>query len=181
LSGISGIVVGLTGLAAAVLMRWYLDYQNVDFFDPTGGKIPANTQTMLVFIASGAFIIALGLSVVSSVYRAKKAGQSAWTASSKQLLFHLFVPLAAGGIFCVALLDYQLAYLIAPSLLIFYGLALLNASKFTLREVKSLGLAEIVIGLGALFWPELGLYLWALGFGVLHVLNGVLMYYRYEK
>ena len=91
------------------------------------------------------------------------------------------VPLAAGGIFCLALLVHGLPALVAPATLVFYGLALINASKFTLDEVRWLGLSELVVGLFAVFVPGHGLLCWSLGFGVLHIGYGTYMYLRYER
>lgn len=71
--------------------------------------------------------------------------------------------------------------LAAPATLVFYGLALLNASKYTLSDIRYLGLLEIVTGLMATFFIEYGLLFWAFGFGLLHIVYGIFMYYKYEK
>jgi hypothetical protein len=92
----------------------------------------------------------------------------------------LFIPLIAGGLFVAALLFHGLIFLIAPVTLIFYGLALINASKHTYHDVKYLGLIEIALGLIASFFVGYGLFVWALGFGVMHIVYGILMYLKYE-
>jgi hypothetical protein len=68
---------------------------------------------------------------------------------------------------------------VTPLTLIFYGLALVNASKYTLSEVRSLGIIEIVIGLFAMHFIGYGLLLWAVGFGVMHIIYGIIMHIRY--
>jgi len=70
---------------------------------------------------------------------------------------------------------------IAPGCLIFYGLALVNGSKYTLGEVKWLGYGQILLGIINLWWVGNGLYFWALGFGVLHIVYGTLMWWKYER
>lgn len=65
--------------------------------------------------------------------------------------------------------------------LVFYGLALVNGSKYTLHEVQYLGFSEIILGLGATFITDYSIELWAIGFGVLHIIYGAWMYYKYEK
>jgi len=65
-------------------------------------------------------------------------------------------------------------------LLIFYGLALVDAGKFTYGEVFYLGILEIITGLVSAFFPSLGLFFWIFGFGVLHVIYGLVMYRKYE-
>jgi hypothetical protein len=71
--------------------------------------------------------------------------------------------------------------LIPPACLIFYGLALVNASKYTLGEVRYLGYGQLILGVINIWLPEYGLYFWAAGFGVLHIVYGLVMWYRYEK
>ncbi len=96
-------------------------------------------------------------------------------------MIQMLVPLGAGGLFCLALFHYGLPGLVAPATLIFYGLALFNAGKFTLDEVRWLGLCELALGLVSLLWLEAGLLFWAIGFGVMHILYGGVMYIRYER
>ena len=131
----------------------------------------------------GAFVLAGALScgVYFTRRRARRKGQIGWDALTRRLLISLAIPLLAGGIFCLALLYHHLGALIAPTTLIFYGLALVNCSKYTLQEVYYLGLCEIALGLGGLFVPGHGLLLWAIGFGLLHILYGVGMYRKYER
>ncbi len=87
----------------------------------------------------------------------------------------------AGGLFCIVLLFHNLVYLVAPTTLIFYGLALINASKYTLRDIRYLGFSEIALGLIASIFVGYGLIFWAIGFGILHILYGSLMYMKYER
>ena len=91
------------------------------------------------------------------------------------------VALAVGGLFCLILLYHNISFLIAPSMLIFYGLALLNASKYTLKEIRYLGMIEICLGLFASTWIQFGIVLWGIGFGMLHIVYGTFMYFKYEK
>ena len=97
------------------------------------------------------------------------------------LLLDAAIPLATGAIFCLILYTYNIFILIAPATLLFYGLALLNASKYTLAEVRYLGICEIVLGLAGMLIPGYSIILWAVGFGLLHIIYGAVMYYRYER
>ncbi len=94
---------------------------------------------------------------------------------------NFLVPLVTGGFFCIVLYQYGLIGLIAPSTLIFYGLACLNASKYTLGDIRYLGVFNIVIGLISTQFTGFGLYFWALGFGIMHIVYGALMYSKYDK
>ena len=104
-----------------------------------------------------------------------------WSAATKSLLVNLFIPLAVGGLFCLILLFHNIPFLIAPAMLIFYGLALLNASKYTLKEIRYLEMSEICLGLIASVWVQFGIVLWGIGFGMLHIIYGTFMYFKYEK
>lgn len=91
------------------------------------------------------------------------------------------IPLATGGLFILSMLQYDEWRYIAPACLIFYGLALVNASKYTLTDIRYLGLLEIVLGLINTQFIGYGLYFWAFGFGVLHIVYGAIMWWKYEK
>ena len=113
--------------------------------------------------------------------KAKRKGLPVWDSTAKRLLLNLLIPLATGGLFCLVLLYHRQVGMIAPATLIFYGLALLNASKYTLNDIRYLGILEIIIGLIASVYIGYGLLFWAVGFGVLHIVYGIVMYSKYEK
>jgi len=174
LSGLSGVSTGLVGIAAAALAQWKMNAAE------SGGSA-AGLPTFLLAGSVLTLCVALGLAVYFSVRMARKKELPLWSSTTKSLLVNLFIPLAAGGFFCLILLYHDLPLLIAPSMLIFYGLALLNAGKYTLREIRYLGMSELVLGLAASVWLSLGLVFWGMGFGVLHIVYGTIMYFKYEK
>jgi hypothetical protein len=130
-------------------------------------------------------ILILVLAVITAVYfsykNAGKRGEKLWNATSRRLLANMAVPLVAGGILVLILLSKGFIGYMAPFTLIFYGLALYNASKFTFEAVKFLGLIQISLGLLGSYFVSYGLLFWALGFGVAHIVYGIYIYYRYEK
>jgi hypothetical protein len=126
-------------------------------------------------------VLSLITAVLLSQSKARKAKLKVWDATAKRLLINMMVPLAAGGLLTLILVAKGFVGLMAPLTLIFYGLALYNASKFTYEEIRSLGLMEIVLGLVGVQWPESGIWCWALGFGVLHIVYGFYLHYRYEQ
>ena len=125
------------------------------------------------------------LSVTTAYYltykKALKNNQKIWTATTKKLLFNFCIPLFTGGLFAVLLLRNGYYGLIAPITLIFYGLACVQASKYTLRDVFYLGVCNILLGLLAIEFFGYGLYFWMLGFGVMHVIYGGIMYWKYDR
>jgi len=188
LSGLSGVVAGLLALAGAFLAHRYMDeHLAVREYPLTYGEgLNSGTNyvshmVVLSSIAITVLVVALLGAFWFTWRRSKKVGQGMWDPSARRLAVNLFIPLAAGGIFCLALFYYGLPGLVPSATLVFYGLALLNASKYTLDEVRWLGLSELAIGLIAAFWIGAGLMFWALGFGVLHIFYGALMYHRNER
>ncbi|MCX6214971.1 hypothetical protein [Spirosoma sp.] len=187
LSGLSGVSAGLIALAGAfvVSMRLQTDLFTVFLSNGAGDyHTDLNKQDIRQFLVTVGIIV-LVLALLSGTYftvrQARRQGQTVWNQSSQRLFRAMFVPLATGGIFCLALLQYNLIWLTFPVTLIFYGLALLNGSKYTLRDVESLAYCEIGLGLLSLFLPGYNLLTWAIGFGVLHIIYGLAMYYKYER
>ena len=174
LSGLSGISAGFVGIAAAAIAQYFIN---------TAGTESSGSNGVAFFLIGSVLtlIAALSLAAYFSVRMARKKELPVWSAATKLLLVNLFIPLAVGGLFCLILLYHNISFLIAPSMLIFYGLALLNASKYTLKEIRYLGMSEICLGLFASTWIQFGIVLWGIGFGMLHIVYGTFMYFKYEK
>jgi len=126
-------------------------------------------------------VSSLAVGIILTVRRGRKKGLTVWNGSSKRLLIAMLIPLATGGIFALAMLHYGFIWLVFPVTLLFYGLALVNASRFTYPEVFYMGISEIGIGCIALFLTGYSLIFWAIGFGMLHIVYGLTMYNRYER
>jgi hypothetical protein len=183
LSGLSGILAGIYALIGAAAA--YVVIQN----NPMSGRIPlfeliSNFVNVILILFAIAFIVLIAsilTALVLSSRIAKKKGQPIWGKTSKVLLFNTSIPLVTGGIFIIILLYQGYDAFIIPAMLLFYGLSLVSASNFTFSDVKYLGLFEILLGLAAACVPGLGLLFWALGFGVLHIIYGSIMYFKYDK
>lgn len=184
LSGLSGIWAGITAIVSSMIAYVYMNEQGLTheegkmlpLFIPTSQNIK-----VLIIIACITIIVAIGGAVFFTAQSARKRNLPVWDKQAARLLFSLMVPLAAGGIFCLLLIRQGYIDIIAPATLVFYGLALLNASRFTVDEMKILGLLQIVLGLFAAWQIGYGLLFWAMGFGVLHIVYGTRMYFKYER
>jgi len=179
LSGLSGISAGICALAGA----WYAHQKiHIDglylLFDPDVRK---EIVPLLLIDAILVLISALISGVFFTVRKTHKQGLSAWNSTSKRLLGTMMVPLLSGGIFCLGMLYHGFFWLCFPATLIFYGIALVNASKYTVHDTFYLGISEIVLGIVSLFLAKWNLIFWAVGFGLLHIIYGVVVYFRYEK
>jgi hypothetical protein len=127
------------------------------------------------------FISAFASAFFFTWIKSKKQGIPLWGFASYRLLINVAIPMVAGGIFCIKLIESGNFSLIAPATLIFYGLALLNASKYTYNEIRYLGISILVLGFINCWNTGYGLYFWGFGFGVLHILYGFYMWYAYER
>lgn len=176
LSGLSGVLAGIYALIGSFYVDSLINesvYTTISLYDATFIKIIA--VAVLVLFAS--LITAYSM----TVKKAKRMGEKVWNPSSKRLLINFAIPLITGGIFALLLLQKGQIALIAPVTLLFYGLACLNASKYTLRDVRYLGITEIILGLLAVQFSGYGLYFWMLGFGLCHIVYGTMMYFKYDR
>ncbi len=185
LSGLSGVFAGVCALiGAAVAWLIILDSGHVQYDEYMRSLGASPTANIRLYLAIDALLV-LAFAILGAAYfsfrKAKKAGQRFWTNSTKQLLSHLFIPLVSGGIFAIILIFRNNIELVASVMLIFYGLSLVNAGKFTFGEIHYLGLTEIVLGILAGIFINHGLLFWAVGFGLMHIIYGIVMYYRYER
>lgn len=177
LSGWAGIMAGLYALAGAFIAYNYFD------FNPTIILTDGISTGLTNVIFLGVIILSLALltAVFFSYKNAKAKNEKIWNPTSRRLLTSMLVPLLTGGFLIIIFLINDLIGLILPSSLIFYGLALYNANKFTIDEVKFLGFVQIGLGLISAYFVEHSLIIWAIGFGVVHIIYGIYMYFRYER
>ncbi|MBI1225297.1 MAG: hypothetical protein GC192_08680 [Bacteroidetes bacterium] len=186
LSGLSGVAAGSFALLGAAMVYIYLGLQpfsNYKIFYAEAlrnGKWGIDYVTFFLLDAALVFVLAVASGIYFTTRKAKRKGQKVWDQSALRMLSNLAIPLIVGGIFCLVLYRERQILLIAPATLVFYGLALVNGSKFTLNDIRYLGLCEIGLGIIGLFFPGYGLELWAIGFGLLHIAYGLVMYRKYE-
>lgn len=178
LSRMSGIAAGILALVGAYL-AFQTIYADQNYLVYRQASLSSENLLNLLIIALMTLILSIGSGIFFTTRKAKKNKQKLWDSQTKNLLINLFIPLATGGILCFILLLKGFIGIIAPLTLIFYGLALVNASKYTLEEIRSLGLIEIILGLLGIYFIGYGLILWAIGFGILHIVYGIVMHLRY--
>jgi len=181
LSGLSGVMAGLYALICA-----YLVYKNLYVYEDYSIsykilKDEFSIRIMLVTYGSITIFLALTTGFFLSWRKAKKENQNMFGKVAFQLLYNLAIPLVIGGLTCLLVLYHGGIGYIGSLTLIFYGLALINASQFTYTDIKGLGLLECFIGLLSLYFIGYSLLFWALGFGVAHIVYGVIMYWKYER
>ncbi|MFK7001535.1 hypothetical protein [Flavobacterium oreochromis] len=175
LSGLAGVLAGIYALIGASYVHLLL--QNCTY----SITIDSLIFKKIIITAIIVLISSLTTAFLTTLKKAKRIGEKIWNNSSKQLFINFIIPLMTGGIFSLLLMQHGYFGLIAPIMLLFYGLACLNASKYTLRDIRYLGLTEIILGLLSAEFIGYGLYFWIIGFGICHILYGGIMYYKYDR
>lgn len=180
LSGLSGVVAGLAAVIGAVYVFFVFKREGIDYFDGDRNVFgPALVKELLII---GILILTAALlsGYIFTANKSKRKGLKIWDATTRRLLITFAVPLVTGGVFCLALLYHHLFVFVAPATLIFYGLALVSAERYTLTDIKYLGYCQIVLGLISLFILGWGLLFWTIGFGILHIVYGLIMHKKYK-
>jgi hypothetical protein len=187
LSGFSGIFIGLYAIAGATAAWWFTGsghQVSTNYYQLATSTNPGVYEPFLGFLISDALIVIL-ISLLTAYMLtqrfAKKQGVIKWDNAAKRMLVNFLIPLVTGGVFCLILLQHHQFGLIAPSMLVFYGLALINTSKYTYNDLRNLGVIEIILGLVAALNVGYGLLFWTIGFGVFHIIYGITMYIKYER
>ena len=180
LSGLSGVFAGLSALIGGLYAYQLFEKNGIDYFEGKDYVFTMSLVSELVLSGIVIFVFALTFGILFTVRKSKKYNLPIWTSTTKNMLLNLAIPLAVGGLFCLALLFHQMYVLIAPATLVFYGLALVNAEKYTFSDIKYLGFCEVILGCVSMFYLGYGLIFWILGFGVLHILYGLIMFKKYK-
>ncbi len=179
LSGLSGVLAGIFALIGAFLAYQTL-YKSTDFNAPEI-FLTENQVLRLIGIAAVVVVFSVATAISLSAKKARREGEKIWDASSKRLVINFAIPLLTGGFFILFLIEKETWSLVVPLMLIFYGLACVNASKYTLGDVRFLGITQIILGLISLWFVNYGLIFWAIGFGFGNIFYGLLMYFKYER
>lgn len=177
LSGLAGIFSGLYAIIGT-----YLSITRFEFNpDQVMYEYTAGDPFQIILLGSAILILAIGTALTFSTKKASKAGENIWNASTRRLLGHISVPLLAGGALVLIFFSQTLYGLMAPFTLIFYGMALFIAGKFSFDELKVMGIIQIILGLISLLMIQYSMIIWGIGFGVMHIIYGIYVYQKYER
>lgn len=181
LSGLSGVFSGTLAIIGVYIL--YISFNSLfitkEMFDSLGNETALLTSLYIIF--TSIFILAILSAFLLSYFKAKKKREKLFNNSSKRFAFNLFIPLLAAIFIITALLLNHEYWLVIPSTLIFYGIALLNSSKYSRPEILQLGLGCLISGILSMYFIEFSIILWGIGFGILNILTGISMYLKYDK
>ncbi len=176
LSGLSGVLAGTFALVAAYLAYGTIYSGGLYSMEYRDAILSRSTLSQLLAIGITTITLSIGCGIFLTTRKARKMNQSMFDKQAKLMLINLAIPLVTGGVLCLILLLKRGVTLVAPMTLIFYGLALVNASKYAVEAMRTLGLIQIALGLLATWFIGYGLIFWAIGFGVMHIIYGIFMH-----
>ncbi len=190
LSGWAGVLAGIYALVGAYIAHSLFGFRPAELAGQAvfnGGKTGfSSMQSMesvfpVVWIAVAVLLLSLGSAFYLTRRRAVKTKEPVGRAASARFIANLSMPLVAGGLLMLVLLFAGHVWLLIPLSLVFYGLAMFNAGNYTFRELKLLGAIEVVMGLFAALFPVASLLFWAAGFGLMHIIYGIVIHYKYQR
>ncbi len=173
LSGLSAIAIGVLALVAAYEAGWLLGY---------GGL---SQYYKLKLLTAGAVVLFVMCALVVLVFAKRKAAKNnipfKFDLTTRKMLWYFILPLLVGGALCGALILQGHYGLTSSFMLVFYGLALVNLSGYSFSNIKYLGYAELALGLIDCVTIQHALLFWSLGFGVFHIVYGIVFHILYER
>jgi hypothetical protein len=184
LSGLSGVAAGVFAIIGAIIARYVIFKNYYAEYEVRGSFADGDFRSLklqLLLLGAVVFVAAFSSAFYFTWRKSNRQGHSLWDHASRRLFWNMAIPLVTGGFFILAMLQYDEWRFVAPACLVFYGLALVNASKYTLTDIRYLGYCEIIAGLINMQWLGYGLYFWAFGFGILHIIYGIVMWSKYER
>lgn len=186
LSGLSGVVIGIFALVglSALYLKLDLSPLHTGFQEKMialDGNYKDDVFQFILLDALAILIASLAVGTWMSVNRSKKLNLPSWDPAAKRLVINLMIPLVAGGLLCLIFIQKGDLTNLAPITLLFYGLALVNASKYTVDEIRNLGIIEIILGLLAFWELQFALLFWGIGFGILHIIYGIFIHTKHQK
>ena len=176
LSGLAGILAGIYALIGAAYSYWLVNKYSHGRLLLDGWVYRTILLVMLLVL-----VTSISTAILLTTKKAKQNGEKIWDPTTRLLLKSFLIPLIAGGIYTFIILSQQRYGQTGALMLLFYGIALVNASKYTIGYVKYLGYTEITLGLICAVLPGYGIWFWVIGFGFMHIIYGAMMYFNQEK
>lgn len=160
--GYGGIFMGVTAIAAAYIA----------FTQPT------IWQWMTVWLVEGALGFLIGLFAMWQ--KSKMAGTSLASTPAKKMILSFLPPMVCGVIITLGLWRLEHFEVLVPVWLLLYGAAVVTGGSYSVRAVPVMGWCFIALGGIAFLLPTRAADLMmALGFGLLHIIFGIVIARRY--
>lgn len=180
LSGWAGIMAGIYAIVGAYIAYAYFKFKPIEVIHSDLTKATSE-NIQIIILAIIILILSVGTAIFLSFKKSIKKEEKAWNSTSKRLIKNISIPLLTGGLLILIFLFKGYINLIAPLSLVFYGLALYSAGNFTYNEIKFLGIIKIILGILSFCFIKYSILLWAIGFGLFHIIYGIYIYIKHER
>ena len=124
-SGLAAILAGIYALAGAYIATLVI----------TPETYLIVTLEFMAIIALSVLAAAAVTAGILSYCKSKKTGQSFFSRLTYRALWNFSLPMLTGGALCISLLLHGYYDILSSVMLLFYGLTLVNVSKFTLSLI----------------------------------------------
>jgi hypothetical protein len=160
--GWGGVGMGVLALAAAAVAETRI----------------TRTEWLVTWLATSALGLTLGGWTMAS--KARRAGTTVFSYSGRRFVLSYVPPLLVGALLTGVLVRAGLWSALPGTWLLLYGTGVVTGGAFSVRVVPLMGLCFMVLGAAALFSPaSWGNILMAAGFGLLHIVFGLIIARRY--
>jgi hypothetical protein len=137
-----------------------------------------HSQAGSAWIVDAAFSLCVGLA--STAIKARKSQQSLLSGPFRKFALSFAPALAAGALLTLRLVQIEQVALLPAVWLLIYGAGLVAGGAFSVRVIPMMGSAFMALGALAALGPvEWGPWLMIAGFGVLHIIFGLVIWKRY--
>ncbi|MBA2459180.1 MAG: hypothetical protein H0V43_09545 [Gemmatimonadales bacterium] len=128
----------------------------------------------------GASVAALGIGGWAMVRKARHGGTPVLSHSGRRFVLSYVPPILVGGLLTIVLVRAGLHSSLPGTWLLLYGTGVVTGGAFSVRVVPLMGICFMLLGTAALFGPAAwGNVFMAGGFGLLHVVFGLIIARRY--
>ena len=160
--GYGGALMGATAIGAAIIAQ----------------NQPTVRNWLIVWLVEAVLAVSIGFFALWQ--KAKNSGESLVSVPAKKFAL-AFAPQIVAGVILTALFYYRGFFEFLPCVwLTLYGTAVVTGGAYSVKIVPAVGWVFVALGAVAVFAPaDWGNLLMALGFGVLHIVFGLIVARRY--
>jgi hypothetical protein len=160
--GWGGVIMGATALAAAFL----------------AAQQPTFDRWLKVWLGEAVLAVLIGCWAMDR--KAIKAGQTLFNGPGRKFTLSFAPPVFVGALLTLTLYRGGLRQQIPGMLLLLYGTGVVTGGAFSVPVIPVLGTLFMALGTAALFSPAwMGNWYMAAGFGLLHIIFGIIIVRRY--
>lgn len=159
--GWGGVAMGATALVASAI----------------AARQATEHRWLMVWLTAA--VVAAALGYASMARKARSARTPLFSRPARRFLLSYTPPIVVGAVLTVVLYRGNLIAALPGTWLLLYGTGVVTGGAFSVRVVPVMGLCFMAAGMAALLWPAWNTWWMAGGFGMLHIVFGLVIARRY--